>query len=182
MFEFKVVLDEREYLLFNEYHFLNSRNGKNLLMFYRLLVPVVSLITVVTLYVLDPKLQAALFTGFVMTIFSILGVVFAKRMLLMIMKNAVLKLKKDGKLPYNKQSTLRFNDEFIHEIMPDSEFKTKYAMIEKVAVTESAIYVYFGSIQAFVIPMSTFSNETEKRDFLEFINLKASTSRDCKLA
>jgi hypothetical protein len=177
MFEFKIVSDESEYLLFNEYHFLNSRNGKNLLMFYRLLVPVVSLLTVVILYVLDPDLQAALITGFVMTIFSIFGVVFAKKMLLTSIKNAIVKLKKDGKLPYNSQSTLRFNDESIHEITPESEHKIKYSKIEKVAVTENAVYVYFGSVQAFILPMNAFLNEIEKRDFLDFISEKINVSK-----
>lgn len=182
MFEFKVVLNENDYLLFNQYHMLNSRHGKNLVLIYRLLVPVVSLLTVVTLYILDQDLQAALFTAFFMTILSVLGVVFAKKAIIMIMKTGITKLKKDGMLPYSKLATLKFSDDLIHEISPDSEHKIKYSLIEKVAVTESAIYIYFGAVQAYVLPMSTFSTEEEKRDFLAFINLKADISRSNKLA
>lgn len=53
-------------------------------------------------------------------------------------------------------------------------------MIEKIAVTEKAIYIYFSSVQAYILPVTAFSEGIEKLKFLEFINLKVGILRDTK--
>jgi len=45
-------------------------------------------------------------------------------------------------------------------------------LIEKIAVTEKAIYIYFSTVQAYILPITAFSDEAERRRFLEFIHSK----------
>ena len=89
------------------------------------------------------------------------------------MRRGINKMKKEGRLPYDKESILKFDDENYYDITPNTENKTNYSMIEKIAVTEKAIYIYVSSMQASIIPVATFSDEIEKQKFLEFISLKA---------
>jgi AMMECR1 domain-containing protein len=56
----------------------------------------------------------------------------------------------------------------------------KYTLIEKIAVTEKAIYIYFSSVQAYILPVTAFAEEKSKLEFLEFINSKVNILRDAK--
>ena len=89
-------------------------------------------------------------------------------------------MKKEGRLPYNSEAILKFDDENIYEITTKTENKTNYSLIEKIAVTEKAIYIYFSSVQAYILPVTAFQDEMEKQKFLEFINLKFDNLKDTK--
>lgn len=65
-----------------------------------------------------------------------------------------------------------FDEEFIRDINPLAEIKTPYSGVEKIGVTEKAIYIYYSSIQAFIVPTACFENETEKQEFLTFLSSK----------
>lgn len=82
------------------------------------------------------------------------------------------KVKKEGRLPYSNEAILKLDYEKIHEITPNTENVIKYSLIEKIAITEKAIYIYFSSVQAYILPVTAFSEEMEKQKFLEFIKEK----------
>ena len=180
MFEFKTTLDDDDYLLFNQYHLLNSPTGKKSLIFFRFIIPFICLVFVVIFFIAGVDFQLILIEAIVMTILSIIWVGFSKKMILISMNRRIKKMKKEGRLPYSNEATLMFDDEIIHEITPNTEIKTKYSLIEKIAVTEKAIYIYFSFVQAYILPVTAFSNEMEKIKFLEFINLKVGILRDTK--
>jgi hypothetical protein len=72
------------------------------------------------------------------------------------MKNDIERIRKEGIQPYS------------------------YALIEKIAVTENAIYIFISAIQAYILPVTTFTDEAEKLKFLDFIELKANVLREIK--
>lgn len=180
MFEFKITLDDTDYLLFNQYHLLNSPAGKKSLLSFRFIIPFICFMFVVIFFIAGSDFQLILIEAIVMTILSISWVGLSKKMILKSMKNRIKKMKKEGKLPYDSEAILKFDDESIHEITPNTEMKTKYSVIEKIAVTEKAIYIYFSSVQAYILPVTAFSEEMEKLKFLEFINSKVDILRDAK--
>ena len=57
---------------------------------------------------------------------------------------------------------------------------TNYALIEKIAVTDRAIYIYTNSLSAYIIPVSVFATEAEKSEFLEFISSKVNRLKNVK--
>ena len=89
-------------------------------------------------------------------------------------------MKKTGRLPYSGEATLKFGEENIHEVTLDTDNKTSYSLIEKVAVTEKAVYIYFSTVQAFILPVTAFPSEMEKQKFLEFINSKVDILKEKK--
>lgn len=172
MFEFKVTLDDSDFILFNKYHLLNSAIGKKSLLPFRFIFPFISFMFVTIFIILQADLNLIIIEAVSLTILSVLWIGFSKKMILKSMENGIKKMKKGGRLPYSREVVLKFDDECIHEIAPDTENKTKYTLIEKIAVTEKAIYVYFSAVQAYILPITAFSDEKEKHEFLEFIKLK----------
>lgn len=182
MFEFKITLDDDDYLLFNQYHLLNSPFGKRNLLIYKMLIPVVCFIFLVAVFIANPDFQLLLIETILMTILSILWVGYSKKVLIRSMEKGFRKMKKEGRLPYSNESIIKFDDESIHEITPDTEIKTKYSVVEKVVVTDKAIYIYYSPSQAYVLPVTVFSEDAEKQKFLEFINSKINSLKDTKQA
>lgn len=180
MFEFKIKLDDDDYLLFNQYHLLNSPSGKKSLLSFRFIIPFICFMFVVIFCIAGSDFQLILIEAIVLTILSIFWIGYSKKMILKSMEKRIMKMKKDGRLPYSNDAILRFDDESINEITPKTENKTNYSLIEKIAVTDKAIYIYFSSVQAYILPVTAFSEDMEKQRFLEFINLKVESLRDKK--
>lgn len=173
MYEFKVKLNDDDYIAFNQYHLLHSPTGKKTLISCRLILPVLSFLYIVIFIAAGSDFQLILFQVILMSILSIFWLVFSTKIYFKAMRRGINKMKKEGRLPYDKESILKFDDENYYDITPNTENKTNYSMIEKIAVTEKAIYIYVSSMQASIIPVATFSDEIEKQKFLEFISLKA---------
>ncbi|WP_160319138.1 YcxB family protein [Youngiibacter fragilis] len=180
MIEFKVTLSDQDYLHFNWYQLSNSAAGKRALLSYRLILPVILYILLFVLFVIDSDFKIIFFAAIVVTIMSALWVAFSKKTTFNIMKNDIERIRKEGIQPYNKDAILRFDDEGIHAIIPNFENKSKYALIEKIAVTENAIYIFISAIQAYILPVTTFKDEAEKLKFLDFIELKSNVLREIK--
>jgi hypothetical protein len=180
MFEFKISLNDDDFILFNQYHFLNSTLGKRTLLTLRFIIPFICFILVVIFFIAGSDLLFTIIEAILLTISSILWVSDSKKLILNSIKIRIKKLKKEGRLPYSNEGILKFDDESIHEITPSTENKTNYSLIEKIALTEKAIYIYFSSVQAYILPVTVFSEETEKLKFLEFINSKVDILQDTK--
>lgn len=172
MFEFEISFDDEDYVQFNQYHLLNSSTGKKTLMYYRFIIPFICLLFVVIFYIAGSDFQLILMEAIAMLIISGLWIGFSKKTMLKSMKKRILKMRKEGKLPYSKEVILKFDDACIYEKAANTENKMNYSLIERVVVTEKAIYLYYGAIQATILPLTAFSNETEKHQFLDFINGK----------
>ena len=180
MIEFKVTLSDEDYLHFNWYQLSNSAAGKRALLSYRLILPVILFILLVVLFVIDSDIELILFFAIVVAIMSALWITYSKKTVFNIMKNDIERIRKEGIQPYSKDAILRFDDEGIHEIIPNFENKSKYALIEKIAVTENAIYIFISADQAYIIPVNTFTDEAEKIKLLDFIELKSNELREIK--
>ena len=79
MFEFKITLDDDDYLLFNQYHLLNSSIGKKTLMSFRFIIPFICFMVVVIFYIAGSDYKLILIEAIVMTIFSIMWIVYSKK-------------------------------------------------------------------------------------------------------
>ena len=62
-------------------------------------------------------------------------------------------MKRDGKLPYTEAATLEFNDSDILETTENSAKRVRYADILRIGRTEEHLFLFFGTLEAFVIPL-----------------------------
>jgi hypothetical protein len=180
MFKFKITLSDDDYLLFNQYHLLNSPSGKKYFTTIKFIVPFICFMFLVIFYIAGSDFELILFESILMTIMSICWIGFNKRLIIKSMNKKITKMKKEGKLPYSNEAILTFDNENIHEITPNSESVTNYSLIEKIIKTEKAIYIHINTVQAFILPVTAFSDEMEKQNFLEFINRKVDILSDTK--
>lgn len=177
MYEFKINLDEEDYYIFSEYYLFHSVSGKKALLSYRLSCLFYFFTLVVIYCIADSDLNIIFFLAISLTIYSIFLIGNSKKKFLKSMVKRIETMKEEGRLPYNNEAVLKFDDESIYEIAPDTESKVKYSLVEKIDVTENAIYIYFSSIQAYIVPITVFSEEMEKVKFLEFIYSKVDILR-----
>lgn len=179
MYEYKITLNDDDYLEFNQYFLLNNRSGKRLFTFFRYIIPLLCLLIVVILFFAGAKLQSILIESITMAVLSVLWIIISKKVFLLSLKIGMKRLKNEGKLPYSREATLKFEDDCIHEITPTSENKTLYSSIDKVAEAKNAIYI-IGSVQAYILPLAVFFEEAQKQKFLEFLNRMVYTSKTTK--
>jgi len=181
LYQFEYNLGEKDYLDFNVFHNVKaSENGskKSIIIFFSAILVVFSL-----LFIRNHGLNVATFIAIVIfmviiTLFFLLLTFLVKitrlnnTFTVLILKWQIKSIKKTGKLPFGKENTLRFFEDFMMSIEDGTETKMKYTNIEKVAAGDNAIYIYFSAMQAFIIPFSVFSNEQERNEFYAFINQK----------
>jgi len=172
MYEYKINLEEKDYVTFNEYHMQNSPSGKKTILTFRLMMPIISIIIIFIFWIVGVDPFLLLIESIVLALVSVFFVFYSKRLLMKSIVKTIAKLKKEGKLPYNQESVMTFDDEGIHEKTDKSESKNRYTMVEKIGNTDHAIYIYFSAMQAYIIPISVFESDTDKKQFLEFLYSK----------
>lgn len=175
MYKLNYKLDDNDYITFNKYHFETSSTGKKALFMFRLIIPFICLMFLIIFFVAESDSSLIITEAIFMAVLSILWVIFAKKMYLISFKRFINKLRKQGKLPYSCEGTLIFDEEFINDVNPITETKTRYSNIEKLGITETAIYIYFSAVQAYIVPKTCFGSEKEKQDFLNFITSRVNT-------
>ena len=67
-------------------------------------------------------------------------------------KKNIIKIKKDGKLPYNENASVEFLDDRIVETCEQGETIVKYSDIVNIYDEKDYFYIFYGSMQAFILP------------------------------
>ena len=168
-FQYKFKLDEQDYYEFNRYHMDNAPQMKKQLRFLRFLFPVLIMLIGVFLHF---TLEISPVSYIIWGVFAVSWIVFFKRIANYSLKINMKKLKKDGKLVYDKDVAICFYDENFTEKSVESESTFKYSMIEKIGVSHAGIYLYMGALLAHIIPKSVFESEAEFDELVAFINSK----------
>ncbi len=173
MFELNYTLNENDYLDFNKHHTATSPSGKKQLLLYRAIAPIFLIAFYILYFYITKDFSNLPVTLIFIIVFSIIWVVFSKRTITSSLKKRIKALEKDGRLPYSPQGTLIFDDEFISDVNTTAQCKVAYSSVEKIFVTEKAIYIYFSAMQAYIVPKSCFKDENEEKSLINFIYSKA---------
>jgi len=177
MFTFEVKLDDNDYFEFSKSLNLNSAVGKKALLTYRLIVPIISVLTIFVFWIAGAKTGLLISEVIGLAILSVVFIILAKPFYIKSLRKQLDILKKNGKLPYNKEATLLFSDDYCTEITLERETKIKYSVVERVVETEKAIYVYMSAVSAAIIPLKCFSDDAQKQQFICFIQSKINANR-----
>jgi len=172
MREYKYTVSQMDYLKFNQYHALNSDIGRKNARKAKYLVPLVFAMCVLLLIVAGMERELIFIEAVLFAVLSALWLIFYKKFILWSLERNIRKISERGKLPYSPEGTLVFDDECVCDKGVETESKIKYSSIEKVCATDDGIYIYFGAMQAIVIPNHIFASETDRRELLEFLREK----------
>jgi len=101
---------------------------------------------------------------------------FDKNIINLIVKSVIRAVKKQGRLPYNKNIRVKFCEDCIFESSEVGEITMKCDFLGKVVTSEHGDYLYFGAIQALILPQHIYESEQQRVNFLTFINGKVSAT------
>lgn len=172
MYQFCYKLNEHDYFEFNRYHIFSSPAYKKTMLFNQFGAPTILFACGLFLRtIMKEKFLSYSFNIFV-GIIAILWMIFFKWITTNELKRTIGKLKKSGKLPLRGDVAISFENDFFVETTEIGESKIKYSAIEHVVMTEKAIYLYTSVMEATLLPLTIFSDEQKRDDFIAFIEKK----------
>ena len=178
-YSFDISLSEKDYYEFNFYHLFNSEHGKKGILRSRLLVPVIFVLSLVYFAVKGAQAEALVFSGVFFLVISIIWFFSVKPLEKFLLKLRISSMLKKEKRPYTPDYKIEFYDDYIVEITENSKSEFKYDVLYKIAVNEGkAIYIYRNALVAQLIPFGAFATDTDRIEFLDFINAKINKERD----
>lgn len=174
MYQFTIELTEEDYINFNMTHYFNApMNKKNKFimqyitpLFMALLAPLFAMFLYKSSNVNPVIIYAAFGTGI------LLYLIRFKKFIRKTIKKNIDKMKKTGKLPFDVSSTLVFGPDVITSASPKSESMVYYSALERIDQDEHAFYVYYSTMQAFIVPFKVFASQEEQAQFKAFIQSK----------
>lgn len=173
LFQLNINLSEEDYLSFNNFHSFESVNGKKAIRKNRLFFTL-SIIFLAVLLVLVMGLTtfSVIYTALLL-LFTLLYMVFFKKILTHNMKAQIKRLKKTGKLPYDPVSTLEFYEDKIVEITESSRTEQSYNIFERICVVKNRyILLYKTSVTAYILPVAQINTQLNQQDFVAFLSTK----------
>ena len=172
---FKVQIEEEDYILYNVYIAFHSKAGRRLLVRGRLFGLALSLFALLVMYVAGADkgliVTEAIFLAVFSAVWFFVYPYFAKKSI----RKQILKLKEEGKLPYEREALLEFKDDEIYEELKDGTRHVPYSDIMSVEESGDYIYLRKGVQEAIIVPERCLN--VPIADFLSFMNDKVKASR-----
>lgn len=172
---FNIELDDEDYINFNTFLVFNTQEGRKAIMKGRLLGPAISLLVMVVLLLAKADKWLMITEFCFLAVFATVTFLMYPKTIGKSMRKHILAMKKDGKLPYEAESTLEFKDDEIFEIRHDGERHIPYSDIMSIGEEEDYIYLRKGVQEALVLPKRCLEGKSE--ELLAFVKSKV-TEKD----
>ena len=173
LYQLNITLSEDDYLDFNAFHSFESTPGKKMIKKTRtrFILAMVILAALVVL-LLGWTTFSVIYATFLL-LFTLLYMVFFKKILTRNIKAQIKRLKKVGKLPFDPVSTLEFHEDKMVEITALQHTEQSYSIFERICVVEgSYILLYKSSVGAYILPVLQVKEQLNQEDFLAFLSKK----------
>ena len=173
LFQLNINLNEDDYLNFNMFHSFESTHGKKLIKKNRI-VFVLAMVILAVLFLLVMGLTAFSITyAVLLLLFTVLYMVFFKKVLSRNVKNQIKSLKKVGKLPFDPVSTFEFYEDKMVEITALRRTEQSYSVFERICVVKDRyVLLYKSSVTAYILPVFQINEQLNQDDFIEFLSKK----------
>ena len=173
LFQLNINLSEDDYLDFNKFHSFESMHGKKLINKTRIFF-VLAMIILAALFLLVMGLTTFSITyAVLLLLFTLLYMVFFKKVLTRNIKAQIKRLKKTGKLPFDPVSTLEFYEDKMVEITASSRTEQGYTIFERVCVVKDRyILLYKSSVTAYILPVAQIKAQLNQENLVDFLSKK----------
>ena len=173
LFNLNINLSENDYLSFNNFHSFESTHGKKLINKTRIFF-VLAMIILAALFLLVMGLTTFSITyAVLLLLFTLLYMVFFKKILTRNIKTQIKRLKKMGKLPFDPVSTLEFYEDKMVEITALQRTEQSYSIFERICVVKDRyIFLYKSSVGAYTLPVLQIKEQVSQEDFIAFLSRK----------
>ena len=161
-------LINNDYLEFNLFHMDNSDEIKKSLLASRVLLSFI-IFGIAFLAVRNQDISGYVFFA----VIWLVCMVFYTRCFRTFVKRRIEKMINEGKnISFLGNCSLILSDDGINVISDSSEVRTRWEGIERISQGKEHIYIYIGSVAAYVVPIRAFADKSEKQKFLEILNGK----------
>ncbi|MBR5529638.1 MAG: hypothetical protein IKU57_04095 [Oscillospiraceae bacterium] len=173
LFNLNINLSENDYLSFNNFHSFESTHGKKLIIKTRIFF-VLAMIILAALFLLVMGLTTFSITyAVLLLLFTLLYMVFFKKILTRNVKTQIKRLKKVGKLPFDPVSTLEFHEDKMVEITALQRTEQSYSIFERICVVKNRyVLLYKSSVSAYILPVTQIEAQLNQEDFIDFLSQK----------
>ena len=175
LYKISYTLSDDDYYDFNKYYVLSIPQQRRQLRAFRFGFPSISL---VIMFIAIRSIWSSPHIYFIYAIIaglSLAWIIAFSRIIDFSMRRQIAKMKKQGKVVYDKSVALAFGESSFAEKTPESEAVIQYTMLERIAETDKAIYLFARANMAYIVPKRAFVSETEAAGFGEFIRSKVPT-------
>ena len=154
-------LTKNDLILFNMYHFENSK-AKSLI-FMRFFLPAVLIIYVFIMQTIN--LNNIIFFVIACLWLALYPIVMKKYFL----NNINQFFSKENNIGMICKHSIEINDESIIETSENSEVKHICTTVEKIIESKSLIFIYVNTDSAYIVPIKAFKNDKEKEYFIDLL-------------
>lgn len=172
MFQFNYDLTDDDYVKFNMHYMANSKLIKwtNLILRLFLIFLIVPIIIFFFDYYETMPLSAAALFIFAMLL-CLSEIIFYKKITQMYIK-LIIRSRKRKHLLHTTKGTLIFEDNFIRDCNPLQEITFSYNLIHKMYMTNEALYLYYNTATAYILPYRFIENQTTFNALIDFLQAK----------
>ncbi len=171
IYKFDVFLDDKDYYEYNKFHILHSPYGKKQKKTIGIIFAVFALIVLIMMTIVESFL-AAVIAAIPMVILGVIMTLLYPLIVLLVVKIQIALMKKSPKKNYSPKSTVQFLDETFVEETEVGKTETKYFVIDRISVTEQAIYMHMNAVLAYILPTSLFESDEALDEFIDFLKTK----------
>lgn len=169
MYTYHFELNDDDYFEFNLVHQFSIPQNRKYALIYKWIFP---FIVFAFQFVALLRGSTTIYGWIFCAVASLLWLAFSHRLIVFILRRQIGSVRKSGKIPYDKDTTLQFTADSIIETGTDVEKTIKYAVVEKIIIGQNAFYLYENAIGALIIPFRIFASAQDKDAFLQFITEK----------
>lgn len=174
LYRVNININDEDYIKFNIFQQFCTPTGKKAVMKSRIIITIVPLIMCVFYLLLSGEEKEA-YIGMAAVCIILAAIFFflSKPVLKVMTKRTVKLMIKNGKKPYTPLSTIEFYDDYFIEYTADNKSQINYSAIENVYKSgENVLYLFNNSLNAYLVPASSFSSVAEFDSFVKFIEKK----------
>ena len=169
--QLKVILSEEDYINYNIFANFYTSFGKRNVRNYRMMLPVALILVDIGIWLFTKDMFITSFEVIFTVIASVVWYFVCPKLLQRGVRKNIMKMKKDGELPYSKEEDLVFGDEEITGTTSREVKRVRYEDINRISMTDDYTYIWIDAGRAWIIPLHILGNR--RGEFMEFLKVKA---------
>lgn len=176
LYQLNITMTEEDYIAYNEFHSLESKEGKKQLRKGRILYLLfTAALMVLFLLVVGRSSLTPIYVA-LMALYTAVYMAMYKKVVKKNIRKQITVMKKSGKLPFDPQATFEFYGDRLVEITPDKRIEQRYDGIQRVCVLpDRYILLYHTTVGAYILPIPQIGSQVNQADFLRFLSEKCPT-------
>lgn len=157
-----IHLTDKDYIAFNIYQAFHSRQGRRNLMLGKCMFFILALFAILCFVVAGAETGFLIVEIIVLMAFSVIWFFRYPKIAKRSIRKRILKLKDEGRLPYEADAVVEFSETEIIDRSEWSEQRTEYKDVQSVEIDpEGYVYLMKGAVEAIIIPDRYLENRDE---------------------